>query len=436
MTDSSNALAAILQPGLESGFPTVEAFRERIEKQEFESVGQRLTAEHTARTDRVSVRAFWESGDPVGFCLSAPDARAAKDAFARVYATRLPGRKKNCAYLLPETARKVAIDIYDEAAASVGRETFVELKERLAGILVRFPGLRMRKVHLAKVFKRIYLANSRGFNAKYKKSHFNLVLGFALEDNLVDVSESRVYFNQIEPFKMVSRAFNLLSSLTGSRADFKENTFFILAPEASVFILKEFSDSFKIDGEKRRPDFRFPAILNIVDDPSLDRQVGSVPFDDEGVQGAERFLVRKGVLREEISNIQAAFENGAQSSGNGFRNSRSLFPGVNFSNLYIKPTVLSLKNLMKDAGDGILVSLVNLKRIDQEKYLFSAHGYRFLGDELREPVHCYFKTSFVSYFLNVMKVSKELRFFASTFNIGSPYILLEAKRKSPDMFEI
>ena len=218
----------------------------------------------------------------------------------------------------------------------------------------------------------------------------------------------------------------------------RKDIFLVLSPEASAFILKEFSDYFKVKADKKFMDIPFPAILNLVDDPLMDGRVGSVPFDDEGMQSGEKYLIRKGNFSQVITDIQSAFQQGPgnRSSGNGFRTERTLFPSVRFSNLYIKPTVLSLKNLMEDAGDGVLVSLLKLKYIDTEGYVFSAYGYRFSGDSLMEPVHFYFRTTFLSYFLNILKISREVKFFYSAYNVGSPYILLEAKRKSSHLWAI
>jgi len=429
-------IETILKAGEEAGFSAIEVFRENIEKHEFTNLMDQGAAEHIVTTDRVSVRAFWETGDPAGFHLSRPDLKSIKTAFANIYAVNLPEKKKNYSHLLPSSAKKVKIDIFDNAIHSGDREFFADLSDRINESVVQFSGLGIRGIHFSKILKKVYLGNSHGLNIKYRKTVFNLDLGFSLGDNLVDISESKIFLDQIDPFKIVSRAFNLLNSVTDNNTPCKENTFFILAPEASAFILREFSGYLRIDGEKKKIDFSFPAILNIVDDPLLDKQVGSVPFDDEGVQGEERYLVRKGNIVNTISNIQAAFENKTMSSGNGFRNDKSIFPVVRFSNLYIKPTVLPLNNLMMAAQRGILISLLKLKSIDKDKHVFSAYGYRFENNELREPVHFYFKTSFLAYFLNIMKVSKELRFFHSAYNTGSPYILLEASYKSPNLFEI
>ncbi|MCP5104663.1 MAG: hypothetical protein GY950_14865, partial [bacterium] len=265
----------------------------------------------------------------------------------------------------------------------------------------------------------------------------NLLLSVGLGDNVIDISESRTFFRQLEPVKLISRAYNWLNSLTETPLSTRrKNVHLVLSPEASAFILKEFGDYFKVKADKKFMELPFPAMLNLVDDPLLDGGVGSVPFDDEGSQSGEKHLIRKGGFARVITDIQTAFAQKTRSSGNGFRNGRSLFPSVRFSNLYIKPTVLSLRNLMDDAGEGVLVSLLKLKYIDKEGYVFSAYGYTFSGNNLLEPVHFYFRTSFLSYFLNIVKVSKEMKFFYSTYNVGSPYLLLEAKHKSPNLLTI
>jgi predicted Zn-dependent protease len=429
-------IETILKVGEETGFSTIDVFRENIDKREFDNLANNSSVNHAVKTDRVSVRAFWEAGDPVGFHLSRPDAKTIKTAFSNICAINLPEKKENYACLLPASAEKKKIDIFDNSIHSIDEKTFADLQDRIDESVVQFSGLGLRRVHFSKMLKKIYLTNSKGLDIKYRKTVFNLDLGFSLNDNLVDISESKIFFNQIDPFKIVSRAFNLLNSVTDNRVNIERNSFFILAPEASAFILKEFSGYLRIDGEKKKIDFSFPAILNVVDDPLSDKQVGSVPFDDEGVQGGERYLIRKGNIVNTISNARTAFENKTESSGNGFRNDRSIFPTVKFSNLYIKPTILPLKNLMKVAQKGVLISLLKLKSVEEDKYLFSAYGYRFENNELREPVHFNFKTSFLTYFLNILKVSKELRFFHSAYNVGSPYILLEASYKSSNLFEI
>jgi predicted Zn-dependent protease len=435
----TEAMQHILEQGKKTGFSTVEAFGEKVEREEYDQFTDHKTQHHTAAVHRVTARAFWDLGDPVGFGLSKPGLNEIKTAFSTVYSIDLPARARNYASLLPSSAERVDVKIYDDTFESIDAQRVDELMDQINEALISptFKDLELKKARFSKAVKKVYVGNTNGLNAKYIKTHFHLLLTAALAGNLIDIGENRLFFKQIEPVKLVSRAFNLLHSLTETplKSDQKD-IYLVLSPEASAFILKEFSDYFKIKGDKKFMELPFPAILNIIDDPLMDGQAGSVPLDDEGTQSGEKYLLRKGTFSQFISDVQSAFQHGTGSSGNGFRNDKSLFPSVRFSNLYIKPTVLSLKNLMTDAGKGVLVSLLKLKYTDKTGFIFSAYGYKFSGGNLLEPVHFYFRTTFLNYFLHILKVSKEIKFFYSTYNVGSPYVLLEAKQKSPNLLVI
>jgi PmbA protein len=431
-------LQTVLDQGEKTGFSTVEAFAETIEKHEYECFPDEPPSLHAIDTQQVTVRAFWDSGNPVGFSLSKPNFDSIKSAFSTIYTSSLPDEKENYGSLLPGEAKKSSVIIFDESINSVDVHTFNEFIDGINEIMISppFQGLKIQKIHLAKTLKKIYIANTNNLNVKYRKTNFNMTLSFTLGPNRMDISENRIFFQQFEPYKIISRGYNLLNSLTQAGVSSGKHMALILSPEASAFILREFSHYFKISADKEIMNIHYPSILNLVDNPAMDDQVGSVPFDDEGMQSGEKYLIQKGFFSSVISDIASAFQNNTRSTGSGFRKDRSMFPSVEFSNLYIKPTVLPLKNLMSDAGEGVLVSLLKLKAIDNNGYLFSAYGYRFRNDDLLEPVHFYFRTSFRSYFLKISKISKEIKFFYSSANIGSPYILLEARKQADNLFEI
>jgi predicted Zn-dependent protease len=425
----------ILEEGEKSGFAVTEVFRQKIDKKEHERF-EDYRAAHSVSTDRLTVRAFWDVGDPVGFSLSSPDMKSIKSSFANVCSAQLPDKRENYGHLLPESVQKKKVNIYDESIDLEDDKRFEELVEQLNEILVSFPGLTLKRIYLSQNVEKVYIANSRRLNAKYRKTDFNLLLKFVLKDNIIEINESTTFFKNFDPYRIVPRAFNLLNSLTDNRKIDRKTDFFVFSPEASAFMLKEFSEYFKLDAQRPVKKIHLSPILNIVDDPLMDDQAGSVPFDDEGVQVGETSLISKGIFSGRISDIRSAFSLKAASSGNGFRRGRSIFPEVRFSNLCIKPSVLSLKKILRDAGSGILVSLIKLKYNEKDRYIFSAYGFTFKNGEIKEPVHFYFSTTFLSYFVNIIKVTREMKYFYGNFNIGTPYILLETKWKSKGMFEI
>jgi len=428
-------IEAILNEGKKTGFSSIEVFREKIEKKEYEKFVD-YSAQHSVKTDFITVRAFWEYGDPVGFSLSSSDGFSIKSAFHNLYSINVSPRRKNFARFLPSTVDKVNINIFDNSIEFMNNQGFEELAEKINELPVLFPGLSLKRIYFAQALKKVYLANTNQLNAKYKKTNFRLVLNVALKNNIIEVNENTVFLQNINPFRMITRSFNLLNSLTDNTKLDKKIGYLVLSPEVATFILKEFSDLFKLVNFKGIKKVHFSPALSIIDDLFLDEQSGSAPFDDEGTQMGEKRIIEKGIFSQSISDISMAFQHNTTSSGNGFRSEKVVFPMVRFSNLYIKPSVLPLKNLLADAGKGILVSLVKLKNSEKDKVVFSAYGYAFENGEIKEPVHFYFKTSFLSFFLHLLKVSREIKFFHSNFNVGSPYILVETKHKADNLFEI
>jgi predicted Zn-dependent protease len=422
-------LDTVLKSGKEAGFSTIEAFAEKTWHWESEGSGQPL-AVHEVQGNRLLARVFRDSGDPQGFSLSDPDARLIKHYFSCLAAASGPDRKKNFAHLLPRSFAKIKLDIYDPGIEDWHEGRVAEPLEKIRESLVTFPGLKLKKFHFSRILKKIYLANSLGFLAKYKKTHFQVQVAFMLRDHVLELSESHIYSSHFSPERLVARAANLLGALAAEPTSTTGREFFIMSPEASVQMLKEFSPGLRLDqsGGKNRVSGA-SAKVSILDNPALAAQTGSVPFDDEGTAAAEKYLVNKGVLVEPVSDIKNAFARQKKSSGNGFRDERGIFPQVQFSNLYFKPSASSLADLLRDAGKGVLIYLVKLKGFGNSpgEYVFSAYGYFFENEEIARPVQFLFKTTMRSYFLHILELSRELRFFHNRFNIGSPYLLLQGR---------
>ena len=99
----------------------------------------------------------------------------------------------------------------------------------------------------------------------------------------------------------------------------------------------------------------FSAAVTLVDDPFRPRGLGSAAFDDEGVAVSQRALVQEGVLTTWLLNASSARQLGLETTGHA---SRSLAgpPGVSTHNLTLQPGSASLDQLIRDAGEGLLVT--------------------------------------------------------------------------------
>jgi len=431
-------IESILKAGDEAGFTASEVFHCKVDRREYHRDAKTQTI-HESQANRMLIRAFWENSEPVGIGLSNPDLRTVRHRLADVRAAVMTGRRRSFAHLLPAAVERMKLVIMDDAYEQIGDSHLLELIDKTNESLVSFPGLHLVRFSFAKSLKKVQLANSNGLTAKYRKTNYVLTLSFARDGDLVDISENRIRFSQLNPERLVARAFNLLGAMVDTEPQETANQALILSPEAAAVILNELADGFKLDQAiKRGKPILAAATVTLADHPLLDEQSGSVPFDDEGVTGKEKLLINKGMFMTHVSDIRTAFMQGRSSTGNGFRDERGVVPQIQFSNFYVKPGAFALDSLLDEAGQGVLVPLLRLKSMDRQRgeSVFSAYGYGFKDREIGRPVHFYLKTLLRSFLLRVQKVSKELRFFQFRSNVGSPYLLLSGRFDGSGMYLI
>lgn len=427
-------ISDIVKEGIRKGFSSVEVSREKSIKGEYFKIRERITG-HLSNLQKVHCRAMYDYGDPVTFMLSGSDKRSVNNAFRLISGSYASSGEGNFRKLIPRKADKVKIKIYDPSFDDIGIDDFKELSEKIDETILNFPGLKIRSIVFNKMNRKFYLVNSRGFNAKYRKTIFSVSLNMLLNGGTLDLSDNRIFFKDLEPFKLVSRGYTLLDSLTDNRPVLKNFNDLLFSPESSSVILKAFSKYFLPAYNKMAGKVNYPIVLNISDNPLLDYGAGSVPFDDEGVQGGVTSIIKKGVFGSSLTDLRTSLIYGMKPTGNGFRRGGD-FHSTGFTNLYIKPSVVSVNGILRDISEAVLISLVKLISSENGQYLFSAYGYRYYNGERGEPVHFFISTTFQDFLLNIEMISKEIRFFYSGFNTGSPYLLLKSKKSGDNMVRI
>ena len=155
-------------------------------------------------------------------------------------------------------------------------------------------------------------------------------------DHALELSESRVYCKDFDPGRLVARGSNLLGALSADRLAMDAGAeFVIMSPEASVQVLKEFSPMLKLDQDAAKGrGIVASSRVSILDDPALDAQSGSVPFDDEGTAAGEKYLINKGVFIRSAADIRTSFERGYLDRQWLPRRARRFSPGPVFQPLF------------------------------------------------------------------------------------------------------
>ncbi len=100
-------------------------------------------------------------------------------------------------------------------------------------------------------------------------------------------------------------------------------------------------------------------IITLIDDPHLSGGYASAPFDAEGTPTAPLAVIENGVLKTLLHNLRTAKKADTVSTGHAGKASVAAPVGVSPTNFHIKPDVYGLGYLIKEMGNGLLVTDVS-----------------------------------------------------------------------------
>jgi PmbA protein len=128
--------------------------------------------------------------------------------------------------------------------------------------------------------------------------------------------------------------------------------------------------------------------IHIVDDPFRVRGLASSLFDDEGVRVQKRHLIDNGVLTTWLLNTASARQLDQTSTGHA---SRGLVgpAGASAHNITLMPGSSSQSDLMRDAGQGVLITSMFGPNVnaDTGDWSVGASGVWFDQGEIKYPVN-------------------------------------------------
>jgi TldD protein len=114
--------------------------------------------------------------------------------------------------------------------------------------------------------------------------------------------------------------------------------------------------------------------VSIYDDSTVPNAFGSFPYDDEGVKGGKKDLIKNGVLVGYILNRETAHKLGMKCNGGARAESYAARPIVRMSNTYIDKGDYSFDEMIKDIKYGIYAKGTRGGQVDTAKgsFQFSA----------------------------------------------------------------
>lgn len=128
--------------------------------------------------------------------------------------------------------------------------------------------------------------------------------------------------------------------------------------------------------------------LTLIDDPTIPGLFGSYPFDDEGVPGRRKTILRNGVLEGYLLNTYSARKLGMCTTGNASRG-LSGNAGIGIGNFYLEPGTRTEAELIRGVRNGLYVTelIGSGVSVVTGDYSRGAAGVWIENGELAYPVH-------------------------------------------------
>lgn len=281
------------------------------------------------------------------------------------------------------------------------------------------------------------IINSKGLNLENKSNLLSAYVvpiiknGEDMHDGMGYVTANSI--EDVDPRKLAQDGINEAISRIGGKSVSSGKYKAVINNEAMVSILSTFAGVFSGDAVQKglsllkgkEGEIIASKQVTLLDDPHLENGLASVPFDDEGVATKKKDIIHEGKLMTLLHNLKTANKGNTKSTGNGFKNSYASPVGVSPTNLYIQKGEKSFEELLKDVGEGLLITefagLHSGANSITGDFSLAAKGFYIKDGKKDYPVEqITVAGNFFDLLKNIEVVGSDLKFPMSS--IGSPSV--------------
>lgn len=167
----------------------------------------------------------------------------------------------------------------------------------------------------------------------------------------------------------------------------------ILDPECTaVFVHEAFGHLSESDNLSNNPSLQKvmelgrefgPPILNIVDDPTIPDVPGYFKYDDEGVKGTRKHLIKEGKLAGRLHSRETAAQLGEAITGNSRATDYTFPPVVRMSTTLIEQGPHTFEEMIADVDQGLYLKGASGGQTSGEFFTFGTHlGYKIQNGKI------------------------------------------------------
>lgn len=127
--------------------------------------------------------------------------------------------------------------------------------------------------------------------------------------------------------------------------------------------------------------------LNVIDDATLEGLPGTIKYDDEGVPGQRKYLIKDGILTQRLHSLETAGKMDETPTGNARAIRANYPPIVRMTNTAIEPGDTSFTDAIGDIKEGVYAVRMLGGQTNGEMFTFAAaEGYMIRDGKIAEPV--------------------------------------------------
>ena len=127
--------------------------------------------------------------------------------------------------------------------------------------------------------------------------------------------------------------------------------------------------------------------LNVIDDATLENLPGSIKYDDEGVPGQRKYLIKDGILTQRLHSRETAGKMQEKPTGNARAIRANYPPIVRMTNTAIEPGDTSFEEMLGGISEGVYAVRMLGGQTNGEMFTFAAaEGYMIRDGKIAEPV--------------------------------------------------
>lgn len=127
--------------------------------------------------------------------------------------------------------------------------------------------------------------------------------------------------------------------------------------------------------------------LNVVDDATVPDLPGTMVYDDEGVPGQRKYLIKEGILTQRMHNLETAGKMQESPTGNARVLNASYPPIVRMTNTAIESGSYSFEEMLQGIDLGVYAVKMLGGQTNGEMFTFAAAaGFMIRDGQLAEPV--------------------------------------------------